>query len=359
MGADRELAVAVVVVAGVDIAPHGAATASATIAYIAAAPAQVPVADIAAEWGAVASALAWIISSLLAKAATLLLAVAALSTTIACLLPAALAVLTLAVLTLAILALPVLRLAVLILPVLPGPAVAAARSCHGFNLVAQTLHLIERRGLVALLSCAALTGLALPHSLLRLAKLLAQLAQSLRNFGLRAIGVWIDPAAQPVRSLHMVVQIGLIHPGQRIAQLLRNPRLIGGHLARGIADIFLQAGQLVGELLPLLRKLVALADEGRHVVHVGCAGITLLAGQFVDPVCLRMFFLRQLTGLARQGVDFAGRELLLRAGEQVGGIAQTVGGLLRGVCTLLRRAAALHGIGCLLKTVERLFNPLI
>ena len=100
-----------------------------------------------------------------------------------------------------------------------------------------------------------MSRLALPHSLLRLAELLAQFVQSLRNLRFSSIRIGIDAAAQPVRrSLHMVVQIGVIHTGQRIAQLLRNPRLIGSHLTFRITDAFLQLGQLIGELLALLRK---------------------------------------------------------------------------------------------------------
>jgi len=228
------------------------------------------------------------------------------------------------------------------------------------NLVAQPLHLIERRGFVTLLPCAALSRLALPHSLLRLAELLAQFVQSLRNLRFSSIRIGIDAAAQPVRrSLHMVVQIGVIHTGQRIAQLLRNPGLIGSHLAFRIADAFLQLRQLVGELLPLLRKLVALADQLSHIVHVRGTGLPLLAGQLVDLVGLRMLLLRQLTRLAREVVDFVRRKLLLCSGKQVGGIAQTVCGLLRGTCALLRRATAFHRIRCLLQTAQRLLNPLI
>ena len=146
----------------------------------------------------------------------------------------------------------------------------------------------------------------------------------------------------------MVVQIGVIHSRQRVAQLLRNPRLIGSHLACCIADVFLQARQFVGEMLSLLCKLIALADQSRHVVHVRRAGLPLLVGQLVDPVGLRMLLLRQLTGLARQIVDLAAGELLLRACKQIGGIAQTVGGLLRGFGSLLRRAAAFHCVRRLL-----------
>ena len=74
----------------------------------------------------------------------------------------------------------------------------------------------------------------------------------------------------------MVIQIGIVHSSQRIAQLLGNSWLIGCHLARCIANVRLQLRQLVGELLPLLRKLIALADEVRHLVHVGGTGLPLL-----------------------------------------------------------------------------------
>jgi hypothetical protein len=56
-----------VVVPGVDIAPDGATpTTTSVIAHIAALAANAPVPYIAAEWGAVAAALTWAISSLLA-----------------------------------------------------------------------------------------------------------------------------------------------------------------------------------------------------------------------------------------------------------------------------------------------------
>ena len=139
------------VVAGVDIAPDGATpTTTSVIAHIAALAANAPVPYIAAEWGAVAAALSQVIPSLLAQSPTLLLAVATLSSSVASLLSAP------------------LTLSILALSVLSGPPIAAARSCHGFNLVAQPLHLIECRGFVAL-PCAALSRLGLPHSLLRLA----------------------------------------------------------------------------------------------------------------------------------------------------------------------------------------------
>jgi hypothetical protein len=167
---------AVVVVAGVDVAPRRASPATSAIAYVAALSAEGPVADIAADRGAVTAALTWVIPRLLAAlpVPTRLLAVATLSATIASLLPAplailALSVLALSVLSLAILSLTILALSVLILSVLAGPAIAAARSRHSFNLVAQPLDLIECHGLVALLPCAALSRLALAHSLLRLA----------------------------------------------------------------------------------------------------------------------------------------------------------------------------------------------
>jgi len=82
-------------------------------------------------------------SSLLAESATLLLAalpVPALLLTVATLYPSVASLLSaaLTVLALSVLSLPVLSLSVLVLPVLPGLPIAAARSCHGFNLVAQT-----------------------------------------------------------------------------------------------------------------------------------------------------------------------------------------------------------------------------
>ena len=229
---------------------------------------------------------------------TLLLTVATLSSGVAGRLSAPLTVLS-------VLSLPVLSLPVLVLPVPSGLSIAAARCRHGFNLAAQPLHLIERRGFIAL-CCVALSRLALTHSLLRLLELLAQLLQSLRNLVFRAIRIGIDPAAQPVRrSLHMVVQIGLIHLASAHRAISGQPQADWGPSRVLHSDVVLQLRQFVGELLPLLCKLVAFADQRRHAVHVRRTGAALLAGQLVDAVGLGMLLLRQLAGLARQGLHFA------------------------------------------------------
>ena len=102
------------------------------------------------------------------------------------------------------------------------------------------------------MSRATLSWFALTHSLLRLAKLLTQLLQPLRYLVLGTVRIRIDAAAQPVgRPLHMIVEVGLVHFGQRISQLLRDTGLVRSHLTRSIANTLLQLRQIVGELLPL------------------------------------------------------------------------------------------------------------
>src|SRR5256884_9503357 len=172
----------------------------------------------------------------------------------------------------------------------------------------------SRVGLV----CAGLSRLALPDFLLRVLQLLVQFLETLRDLGFGAIRIWIDSTPQPVRrSLHMIIEIGLIHLRKRIAQFPGNPRLGVSHFACGIANSSLQSREVVRELLPLLRQAVALLNSHLHRSEERRACITLLGGEFADLLGLCALLLRQSTGLAGERVHLVRGKLLLRAREQI------------------------------------------
>src|SRR5215469_7921186 len=117
------------------------------------------------------------------------------------------------------------RLPIAVLPVLRCPWLAAARRHHGIELLSQTLDLIQSRGLVRLIR-TRLSRFLLTQSLLCLLELLAQFLKTLRDFVFRPVRVRVDAAAQPIRrSLHVIVEVRLVHLAERIAQLPRYPRL--------------------------------------------------------------------------------------------------------------------------------------
>ena len=158
----------------------------------------------------------------------------------------------------------------------------------------------------------------------------------------------------------MIVEVGLIHLRQRIAQLLRHTRLIRSHLTRSIANALLQLRQVVGELLPFTRQPVALAEPRHHAIPVHRAGVALLAGgELVDAVRLRTFLLRQPVRLMRQRVHLARGKLLLRPAQQVRRLAQLVRRLPRCLGALLRTTAALHRFIRLAQPAQCLLDPLI
>src|SRR5271167_1715029 len=70
--------------------------------------------------------------------------------------------------------------------VLPSLSIAALRGRHRFELAAQPLHLVERRGLVRVVG-PRLSQIALAHAPLRLLESLVQLRKPLRNLRFRAI----------------------------------------------------------------------------------------------------------------------------------------------------------------------------
>ena len=145
-----------------------------------------------------------------------------------------------AVLGLAVSILPVWILAVLVPAILPWLSIAILRARHCFKLTAQALHLTECCCLVSLalavLPCALLSsGVSLPRCLGRILQLLAQLRKPLRNLALCAIRVGVHACAQPVGgTLNMIVQVGLIHFAESIAQFLGHVGLIGCDLASGL-----------------------------------------------------------------------------------------------------------------------------
>src|SRR5277367_6636486 len=97
-------------------------------------------------------------------------------------------------------------------------SVVVTRGGHCLKLAAQALDLIQHGRLISLRRAFRLSWFPLSDFFLRLSKLLVQLLQSLRDLALSAVRVRIDSAAQPVRSsLHMVVEVGLVHLRQRIA----------------------------------------------------------------------------------------------------------------------------------------------
>ena len=113
---------------------------------------------------------------------------------------------------------------------------------HRINLIAEACDCIERRGLVGLSGFRAgiaLPGLLIVHCLLRLLQLLLELVESLCDLALRAIRIWVDSTPQPVcGSLCVVIEVGVVHLSEGIAQLFRDPRLVRGHLTCAVAHTF-------------------------------------------------------------------------------------------------------------------------
>src|ERR1700688_2110196 len=156
----------------------------------------------------------------------------------------------------------------------------------------------------------------------------------------------------------MIVEIGFIHPSEGIAQLLRHTRLSRSYLTRGIANISLQIGKVIRELLAVLGQAVALMKPRQHGSKIRCVWVRLLASEIVDAAGLRAFLLREPSGFARKRVQFLGGQLLLSAGEEIRRLTQLIGSLPCGARNL-RTARALHGVACLLQTFQRLLDSRI
>ena len=158
--------------------------------------------------------------------ARVLPAVIAVARTATLLLPSAAAALLLAGLTVAaqLTGVELLPVSVSVLSVLARLGIASVlRARHGFNLAAQPLDLAESCGLIAPAGSALPLWIARPrlrHRVLSLLQLLAQFGKTARNVALVPFEFGLIPLRSQSATLHAVVEIGVIHLCNRVAQLL-------------------------------------------------------------------------------------------------------------------------------------------
>jgi hypothetical protein len=204
----------------------------------------------------------------------------------------------------------------------------AAAGIHGLQLVAKTFDAIEG-GVGSLLAWT----LAIAQRLLRVAKLVAQILQAGSDLllGLRRIG--IHAAAEPVGAfLDAILGVVRVEVAESVAQFAGCGALIGSEVALRIAHLLLQLGEIVGEVLALVGKLVGIIGICRRTAVVGLPETARQGGRarhLTELLRLIFFFLRKAIGFVRQGIETAAGILLLRASKKILRFAETVRGATR------------------------------
>ena len=115
-------------------------------------------------------------------------------------------------------------------------------------------------------------------------------------------------------------------PSSALRNLRGSRRLRGREFARRGADLLGETRQVIGHLLAIVDHLVDfLGGRGALLLAGGASGI-LPRHQVAHMIRLLLLPGRQLFGRLGHRVEAAGCVLLLHAAEQVGGLAQAVGG---------------------------------
>ena len=142
------------------------------------------------------------------------------------------------------------------------------------DLIAETLYMVKGSRLPAVLRLAR-HGLTGSQPLLCLVHLLPQLVEALADAFFRSIRIGVDSTAEPISSsLHPICQVGLVHASQRVTQFFGCLGLRRSQLTGRIAQILFQLRKIVGELLAILRQLIALLQPGGIASLTGCGWLS-------------------------------------------------------------------------------------
>src|SRR5580658_1071805 len=192
----------------------------------------------------------------------------------------------------------------------------------------------------------------------RLADLLPQLLQVAGKGGFERIGE--AAAAQPIRAaLHARAEIVFVHAIEGAAQPVGSCGLRRRELARRAAHLLRKTPQVVGQLLAIGDHFVDFLRGGVCHLPAGRSRGILLRQQVAHVIRLLFLLGGQLIGRFSHGVQAAGGVLLLHAAEQIGGLAQAVGGAAGVGRTGILGDGAPHVVIGLAQAVERLLRRLL
>ena len=151
-------------------------------------------------------------------------------------------------------------------------------------------------------------------------------------------------------------EFAIVHSLHRTAQLSGSPRLRVGKFARCIAQLLRQVLQVVADMLPVVDHFVHVGSRWRRRLLAGCALGVHLREQIAHMIGLRLLAVCQLLGRLGHLAEAPVRVLLLQTTQQIGGLAEPIGGTAR-----IRRAGmlgsgALHVVVRLAQAIERLLS---
>jgi hypothetical protein len=165
---------------------------------------------------------------------------------------------------------------------------------------------------------------------------------------------------QPIRAaLHASAKVVFVHTTKGAPQLARSRRLGGREFARGIAHLLGEARKFVAQLLAIVHHFVDVLGGRVGQRLAGAARGTLLSQQPTHAIGLLLLLGRQSIGRFGHRVEPAGVVLLLNAAQQIGGLAQAVGGAAGIGRSGIARHCAPHIVVSLSQSVERLLGCLL
>lgn len=191
-----------------------------------------------------------------------------------------------------------------------------------------------------------------------IADLLTQSLQIVRQRSFDRIGKLAG--AQPIgTALQTAAKIVLVHAVEGAAQFTGCARLRRRQLPGRVAHLLGEAREIVGNLLAIVDHLVKLRGGYLRRLFAGIPRGAELRHQIAHMVRLLFLPVGELIGRLGHRVEVTRGVLLLRAAEQVGSFAQTVGGAAGVGRTCALGGGPLHIVAGLAQAFQRLLSRLL